>query len=166
MRTLAIAPSSRGFGYAVLEGERQLVDWGSRSVKKEDKNKQSVEKVEQLIAQYEPDCLAMPDVNAKGSKRHKRIRELNQKIVALAQSRKLKTRLISSKQMKQALSHDERVTRHDLATTIAERFPEELGLRQPPKRRAWEGEDARMDYFEAVGLAFTFQSRQTNGDAS
>ena len=32
-RILAIAPSSRGFGFAVLEGQEKLVDWGVKSIK-------------------------------------------------------------------------------------------------------------------------------------
>jgi len=46
-RVLAIAPSSKGFGFAVLEGQ-VLVDWGVRSVGKGDKNAQCVRKVEKL----------------------------------------------------------------------------------------------------------------------
>jgi hypothetical protein len=46
-RILAIAPSTRGFGFAVLEGEASLVDWGVKTAKG-DKNKQSLAKVEKL----------------------------------------------------------------------------------------------------------------------
>ena len=31
-RILSIAPSTRGFGYAVLEGKDTLVDWGVKTV--------------------------------------------------------------------------------------------------------------------------------------
>jgi hypothetical protein len=40
-----------------------------------------------------------------------------------------------------------------LATAVAQRFPDELAARLPPKRKAWASEDARMDIFEAVALA-------------
>ncbi|MCX6925726.1 MAG: hypothetical protein NT154_21315, partial [Verrucomicrobia bacterium] len=46
-----------------------------------------------------------------------------------------------------------RGTKHALAEIIAQRFPEELGFRVPPKRRPWMSEDFRMDIFDAVALA-------------
>jgi hypothetical protein len=59
-RVLAITPTTRGFGFAVLEGQETLVDWGVKSVKG-DKNARCVEKVEMLILHYQPHVLALPD---------------------------------------------------------------------------------------------------------
>jgi hypothetical protein len=39
---------------------------------------------------------------------------------------------------------------------LAERFPEELGDRLPPKRRPWMSEDYRMGIFEVVALGVAF----------
>lgn len=50
-------------------------------------------------------------------------------------------------------------TKHALAEKMAKRFPEELGFRLPPKRRAWESEDSRMDIFDAVALALAWRYR-------
>jgi hypothetical protein len=47
-------------------------------------------------------------------------------------------------------------TKHALAETLAAKFPVELALRLPPKRRPWMSEDPRMDIFDAVGLAAVF----------
>lgn len=67
-RILAIAPASRGFGYALLEGER-LVLWGVRSVT-EDKNDKCVAKVEDLIIRYQPEVMVLEDTAATGSRRY------------------------------------------------------------------------------------------------
>jgi hypothetical protein len=48
---------------------------------------------------------------------------------------------------------DDPGTKHTLAKSIAERFPEELGFLLPPKRRDWMSEDSRMGIFDAVALA-------------
>jgi hypothetical protein len=48
-RILAIAPSTKGFGYAVLEGHKMLVNWGVKSVEG-DKNAGAIEKIEDMIA--------------------------------------------------------------------------------------------------------------------
>jgi Holliday junction resolvasome RuvABC endonuclease subunit len=150
-RVMAIAPSTRGFGFAVLEGHT-LVDWGVKSVKG-DKNSQCMKKLEKLIAQYEPEVIVLQDYSAKGSRRSARIRELGRQIVALASSRKLKVAMFSRERVMRAFFADGQVTKHTLAEVLAKRFPNELGFRLPPKRQPWMSEDSRMDIFEAVALA-------------
>ena len=57
-RVLAIAPSSRGFGFAVMEGGDTLVDWGVRSVVG-DKNADALKKAEAMFALYKPTVLVL-----------------------------------------------------------------------------------------------------------
>ncbi len=151
-RILAIAPSTRGFGYAVLEGHKELVDWGVKSVTG-DKNARSIEKVEELIAHYNPHVMVLEDTLAKGSRRSARIQALTKRLIAVAESRTIKVALFSQKQIRRVFFTDDRGTKHALAEIIAERFPEELGFRLPPKRRPWMSEDYRMAIFDAVALA-------------
>jgi hypothetical protein len=47
-RILAVAPSTRGFGFAVLEGQGTLVDWGVKLVTG-DKNDGAIRKVKEMI---------------------------------------------------------------------------------------------------------------------
>src|SRR5689334_10261695 len=89
LRVLAIAPSSRGFGYAVFEGKDILVDWGVKSVT-EDKNAQCLAKIEKMIARYEPGVMVLEDTSAKGTRRSMRIGALTKRITALASSRNVK----------------------------------------------------------------------------
>ncbi len=48
------------------------------------------------------------------------------------------------------------VSTNRLSSTPAKQFPDELAARVPPKRRDWTSEYARMDIFDAVGLAIVF----------
>ena len=48
-------------------------------------------------------------------------------------------------------------TKHALSEIIAKRFPVQLGSRLPRKRRAWDTEDAKMPFFDAVALALAFR---------
>ncbi len=61
--------------------------------------------------------------------------------------------LFSHEHVRQVFFADGQGTKHALAEILAKRFPEELGSRLPPKRRAWMSEDSRMDIFDAVALA-------------
>ena len=151
-RILAISPSSRGFGYAVLEGHKLLVDWGVKSVEG-DKNSGAIKKVEEMIALYKPQGMVLEDTGIKGSRRSPRIQALTKCLIAVAERRNIKVALFSQAKIRRVFLGDARGTKHPLAAIIAERFPEELGFRLPPKRRPWMSEDSRMDIFNAVALA-------------
>ena len=151
-RILAIATSRRGFGYAVVEGQKILVDWGTTPIAA-DKNVGSIQKVEEMIALYQPQVMVLEDTATKGSRRSTRIQTLTKQLIALAESRGIEVELFSQKQVRRAFFADERGTKHALAEIIAGEFPEELGFRLPPKRLAWMSEDSRMDIFDAVALA-------------
>lgn len=155
IRILAIAPSTRGFGFAVVEGQETLVDWGVKSIKG-DKNNGSVTKIEELIAHYQSGVLVLPDYSTKHSRRSARIRELSQRIIAMASSRNVRVALFSREQVKRVFLANGQGTKHALAEILAKRFPGELGFRLPSKRRPWMSEDYRMDIFDAVSLALTF----------
>ncbi len=147
-RILAIAPSARGFGYAVLEGEGTLVDWAVKSVKG-DKNRRCLVKVKKLLTHYQPDLLVLEDPT---NRRSIRIRDLNSLITNTAAQHQVKVRLITRERVYRAFALGEQGTKHALAEIIAQRFPQELGGRLPSKRRLWMSEDYRMGIFDAVAL--------------
>ena len=152
-RILAIAPSTRGFGFAVLEGDA-LIDWGVKSVKG-DKNAESLKRVNELIECYLPAVLVLPNISNQ-SRRSERIRELSQKIIVMSKTHEVRVVTRSRKQVSEALSADRALTKHEIAEILAKRFPDELGARLPPKRQPWMSEDSRMDTFGAVAMGVTF----------
>ena len=155
-RILAIAPVTRGFGFAVLEGQDTLVNWGVKTVTG-NKNAKSLAKVEELIAHYQPDVLVLEDASAKGSRRCPRIRRLVPQIIRVAKAGKVNVRLFSREQVLKLLVSDGKGTKHDLAEFVANQFPEQLGSKLPPKRKAWMREHYQMGIFDAVGLVFAFR---------
>jgi len=63
-RILAVSLSSRGFGYAVMEGGNKLILYGKKIFNYE-KNARSLAQIEKVIAHNQPDVLVLQDVNAK-----------------------------------------------------------------------------------------------------
>jgi len=155
-RLLAIALSSRGLGYAVLEGKKFLVEYGSTSVKG-DKNRLCQVKIEKLIALYQPDALVLQDTTAKGSHRAPRIKMLNQQVIEAARKQRLSVTLFSGKQLRSFILGNAQGTKQEMAEMLVKHFPDELASRLPRRRRSWESADSRMDIFDAVGLAVTFR---------
>jgi hypothetical protein len=86
-RVLAVSLSTNGFGFAVMEGNT-LVYYRSK-VFLADKSAQSFVHIKKLLVQYQPDILVLHDVNATGTCRAPRIKELHRKVTALAKRRKL-----------------------------------------------------------------------------
>ena len=157
-RILAFALTTNGIGYAVMEGEDSLVDYGITRVEG-DKNSKSAKRVEKLLNLYRPDVVVLPDVNAEGTHRAIRIQKLHTQVIAMTRKRKLKAVMISGREVRKALLNDSKGTKHEMATVLAERFPGELSRRLPAKRKAWDSENRKMDMFEAVGLAVVFWMR-------
>ena len=155
VRILAVAPLSRGFGYAVMEKPDSLVACGNKAILRH-KNAGALAGVEKFIKFYQPDLLVLPDVNAADAHRAPRIKSLHRNLGALARRHQLKVRLISGTQVRERVLGQAQGTKQALAQTLAEKFPVELAARLPPKRRPWMSEDPRMDIFDAVGLAVGF----------
>ena len=154
IRVLAIDPSTRGFGFAVLEGPERLVDWGVKETKV-NKNAKSLTLIDDLIERYDPNVVVVEDYEGKGSRRCRRIQALIDDISKLAKKRQVKVRSFSRAKVKQTFSESGAVNKYEIATAIAKRFPE-LVPRLPRFRKPWMSEDYRMSIFDAVALVLTF----------
>ena len=154
IRVLAVDPSTRGFGFAVLEGPERLVDWGVKETKV-DKNKRTLKLVEDLIDRYKPTVIVVEDYEGKGSRRCRRIQGLINDISKLAAKRNIKVRSFSRVKVKQAFSESGASNKYEIAVTIANRFPE-LAPRLPRFRKPWMSEDYRMSIFDAVAFGIAF----------
>jgi hypothetical protein len=157
-RSLGIALSSRGFGYAVMEGHNALVDSGKKVINN-DKNVRVLGHIEKLIIRNMPDVLVLQNVNAKGTHRALRIKDLHRDVVAMGKKQKLMVANVTGKELRRGLLGDESGTKYEMALALAKQFPDELAKRLPPKRKTWESEHSRMDIFEAAALALVQQAK-------
>ena len=156
-RALAIAPSTRGFGFAVLEGQDMLVDWGVKTVKNGNKNVQSLQKIKELIVHNQPGVLVLENASARNSLRSPRIRRLCWQISRLAATHKVSVTLFSRDQVMKTFFLDGQGTKYALAEIVAKRFSDELSQTLPPKRKLGNSEDSRMSIFDAAALVLAFR---------
>lgn len=153
---LAVDPSTRGFGFAILEGPQSLLEWGIKEVRGK-KNAGALKHVAELIQYYKPDVIVMEDCADRYCRRGARVRKLIQDISKVATGKRIKVRCLAARKVRGALSGSPAATKQTIATTIAQQFPE-LASRLPPLRKPWMSEDPRMGIFDAVALALTFFS--------
>ena len=148
-----------------MEGER-LVSQGVTAVK-QDKNQNSVKKVEALILQHQPDVMVLEDTSAEGSRRSQRIRELSPQLLALSLKLGIPVAWFTRTQvMKFFFGKKGKGTQQEIAQLIGKRFPEELGTLVPPKRRAWVSQHYQIDMFHAVALALMLLGKRQEDDRS
>jgi hypothetical protein len=151
-RVLAIDPTSKGFGFAVLEGPRRLVDWG---VKHASGNGKCLKQAASLIERYRPEALVVERTDANGCRRRLRVRQLIKELLVLARKRQLRARRIPRRTVLRYFAKSGLATKRQIAVALSIRFPE-LEPYLPPERKPWMSEDERMGIFDAVafGLAF------------
>lgn len=151
---LAIDPTSRGFGYALFEGPRIPLDWGTTEIRSE-QNEISLQRVKKLICFYQPEVLILEDCSKEQSRRCDRIKSLLGQIEKFSQNQKIPVVKYSSGRIKEVFSFFDIHTKHQIAQKICEWLPE-LTPRIPPKRKPWMSEDRRMGIFDAVALILTY----------
>ena len=155
-RILAIVPHSKGLGYAVFESITAPIDWGIKRVTGE-KNQATIEKVETLIVAYQPDAIVVEEI--EGSRRCERIKTLLYAIIERAQSLGIEVATYSRQTVAAFFDPDATLTKHEIATVIANRFPA-LRPRLPGPRKPWQSEDYRMSIFEACGLCLVWLTKR------
>lgn len=154
VRILAIDPTTKGFGYAVLEGPESLIDWGLVGVRGE-KNPACLQRLARLLDDFAPGLLVIEDCASGRSRRSGRVQELLSSARMLAEVRNIRSRAFSRSKVREVFSRFGATNKHQIATVIAGRFPE-LELKLPPYRKPWMSEDDRMAIFDSLSFALTF----------
>jgi hypothetical protein len=148
-RVLALYPASRGVGFALVDHERRLVDWGTRGTKGRGKNVTAMRAMTDLILRHHPSRIVLEDTTEKRSRRHTRIRDLHAQVIRYA---KVHHRRVRTYRRAEVFGYFGVTNKRELALTIAAALPA-LQLRVPPRRKPWMSEDARQSLFDAAALA-------------
>jgi len=144
---MAIALSSRGFGFAIFDGHDILADFGTRAAQG-DKNPSLLAKIEKLSVVYKPQLILLSETKNRGQ----RTQLLARRIVALAERKQIGAEVIPMELVQQSFFPEGHGTKYQIAEIIAKEFPEQLAKHLPPERKDWMSEDRRMDIFDAVAL--------------
>lgn len=152
-RVLAIDPTHRGFGFAILEDTGRFVDWGVKDMSGR-KPDAWLRAVHDLVEWYLPDAIAVEDCKARESRRGRHARAFIAKLLALAKELKLWGCRVRPRDVRLSCAGSKDATKEQVATALTGRFPE-LMPRLPPKRKLSMSEDYRMAIFDALGMAVT-----------
>lgn len=152
---LSVYPNSRGLAFVVFEGPFAPVDWGTAAARGKFKNRACLRRVSTLFGEYRPACVVLQNTLAGGTLRARRIRELNEAIVVLAETQGIAVTAYTRAEVQQHFSYLDNPTKHQIAIAIVKHIPVFERL-LPPIRKPWMSEDNRMGVFDAAALAFAY----------
>jgi len=156
--TLAIHPSSRGFGWAAFEGPFSPYDWGTVDARGAHKNEKCLRRIEKLLKRLTPQNLVLETFDVETSARRTRIARLGQAMVALATVYSVEVAIYARKDVQGCFVHLGARTRWEIASVIARQFNQFEHL-LPAPRKTWQVEHWRMALFSALALALTHFQR-------
>ena len=150
--TLGIAPTARGFGWAVFSGPLSLYDWGSVFVRS-DKNLRCVKHFERMLDKLQPGFVVMEGPSTQVP-RSRRVAELHRLLKSSAFLKTVEVATYRRDQVQHCFAAVQAQSRFEIAEAIARSFPD-LAHKVPRKRAAWMSEDRRMAIFTAAALVLT-----------
>ena len=149
---VTIAPTSRGFGYAVFAAPTAALDWGVKETRR-DKNRQGKLRIEAMLQEIKPSTVVIENWFHGSCRRSERVRLLLDEIAVIAYKGGATAMAYSRRHVRQAFGKCGK-TKETIAKAIADTLPA-LKPWLPPKRRIWESEHYSMAIFEAAALALT-----------
>ncbi len=152
-RVMALHPASQCFGWVVFEGPFAPHDWGV-TYATGDKNASCLQKVEAMLARFQPDTLILETFERRLSSRSDRIARLGRAISALAADRGVDVAIYTRQDIRACFRSVGARSRQEIAEAVV-RHIDALRPHLPSKRKSWNGEDYRMTLFSAAALALT-----------
>lgn len=160
--TLAIHPTSKGFGWVAFESPLSIYSFGTVGVKGTRKNAQCLKRIEKLLTRLKPEVVVLEAFEPERSARATRIAKLGRAVIGYAVSERIDVTIYPYKDVQLQFAHLGARSRQDIAEAVARLFPQ-LAPHLPKRRQAWEGEPWRFSLFCAAAVGSTHYQRSAVG---
>ncbi len=159
-RLLALDIRASRFGFAVFESPTRLLDWGVRSFGEQGERLTSAvsDRIGTLLAFHKPSAVVVRNREYHSADQNKRFVAIVALIKAETRRHSTKFCVLTKRQVQKRFSQSGPVTKHDIASRLAEKF-DELSWRLPERRKSYQSEAPIMAVFDAVanGIAFSWK---------
>src|ERR1700730_5336864 len=116
-----IYPNSRGIAFVLLEG-LSARDWMVTQMRGRSKLGHVLRRIGAQFERYSPDALVLQDMSPEGTRRSRRIRELNDAIAEIAETYGIPVFSYSRDQVRRCFHQFGLVTKQGIAETIAKQI--------------------------------------------
>jgi hypothetical protein len=165
VRILAFDLRTGRFGFAILEGPHELLEWGTRRFRPNSQHDPMLfirKRLAPLFKFYGPAVVVVKRGSLQGGGRSLNQELLLNALADMARSSAIELAIIERSEIQAAFSKEGRATKETIAQQIAATFPQ-LTWKLPARRKAWSNEAHMMTVFDAVSLGLTYLSRSGNG---
>ena len=161
-RILAIDLRPRRFGYAVFEGAKFLLDWGSNAYppSRGPENAVAAKRLAVLLRFSTPSAVVVKKERWESAKADPVVRSMVEAITRETSARGIPVCLIGKNELEGTFRDLQCETKYEIASVLTRFFPELL-WKLPPPRKIWESEHPRMTMFDAIALGFTYWKRSS-----
>jgi hypothetical protein len=134
-RIISLELRSSKFGFAVLESPRRLLDWGVRSFDDKGRGLESavIERIDILLAFYGPIIMIGRERKHHSAVQTQRFRAILTAIRQVTKQHSVDFTLLPTAQVRRWFASDVRITKHQLARIVADKFEELLQAPQSQK---------------------------------
>jgi hypothetical protein len=146
-RILALAIRTGMFGFAVIESPSRLLDWGMRRFeKKRSSGAADVSaRIRPLLKLHKPRLVVIRSREYHSAAFNRRLAASLRSIRREAKRLSIGCRMLTPSEVQQHLSPDRRVTKYQIAASLAERF-KALSWKLPPLRKKYQSESLVSRY--------------------
>lgn len=164
-RVLAIVIRSQRFGFAVIEGSVQLLDWGIVFYPQNNRERvaAATKRVAFLLTQSAPSVVVVERSGSVNVRNPSGLRSMFKAIQREASVNFIPLQVMKRADVRSAFCDFRARSKDEIASVLARMFPE-LRCKLPPKRRIWDSEHHGMPLFDAVALAVSYWHRCSERD--
>jgi RNase H-fold protein (predicted Holliday junction resolvase) len=159
MRILAIDLRAQRFGFAVLDGPKKLLDFGTKILeRRREKDATAIvvqKKIGSILNLYMPAIVIIKCVSGLHGSARLRNQQLLSSIRHEVRKQGLELIMLERSDIRRSFRQSGNESKHEIAVFIAEWFPE-VEWRLPPNRKNWQPEHHTMPIFDAISIGLTY----------
>jgi hypothetical protein len=159
-RVLAIDLRFQRSGFAIYEGSRRLLDYGTTVVPFE-RVENSTNRFSDLLKISMPSVIVVKKERWKDMAAHPQAKRLTETLTREAGARGIEIRLLEQNALKATFRNLNCETKAEISASLSRFFPN-LAWQLPPQRRIWDSEHPRQSVFDAIALGFAYWQRATS----
>ncbi len=156
IRVVVFEVRPRRIAYAVFETPARLLDWGMKGFRSRPITGGGFMGV---LRDYRPSVIVLRDITSGSRRDNPRAREFVRVMAAEARRSALAVAFVTGRELEQVFRQYGLVTKHQIAETIGEWFPE-LSTHVPMPRKAWQSEHWNMPVFDAIAMAVAYLAEE------
>jgi hypothetical protein len=161
IRIVALDLRLQRFGFVVMEGHQQLLEWGTRTYRTsnlKDRILFAQRRIVPLLTSFRPSVVVLNHVQGLHGVRGPSHYRIVQAIEHEAAQRSAALVLIGRQEIRRAFRKAGEITKDEIAAHVALLFPA-LTWKLPPTRKTWMSEHHNMTIFDAASLGITYLAR-------